>query len=259
MKPKERQAYILEKVRQEKFASVDDLSKIFSVTVQSIRKDVNDLCRKGLLRRVYGGVEIPSSNENISYNSRKIIHYDEKRSIAKHIAKYIKDNSSLFFSIGTTPEIIAKELTLEKKNLKIFTNNLNVALVCCENPSFEVVLHGGIIRNKHRDILGENIESFFSQYRVDFGIFGVGAIKEDGSLLDFTHGEIHAREAIRKYCKKSFLVADNSKFKRDAHIRGGNITDIDLFISNKKPPETICNLLENTNTEYSYDEKEGLQ
>ncbi|RXJ68168.1 DeoR family transcriptional regulator [Halarcobacter ebronensis] len=257
MKPKERQAYILEKIRQEKFASVEELSNIFCVSLQSIRKDVNDLCKEGLLRRVYGGVEIPVQQDNISYDSRKIIHYDEKNSIAKLIAKQIPNNSSLFFSIGTTPEIIAKEL-INHENLKIFTNNINVALVCCENPTFEVVLHGGLVRNKHRDILGNDIENFFSKYSVDFGIYGVGAIEEDGSLLDFTHEEIQAREAINRYSKRVFLAADFSKFERKAHIRGGNISMVDNFFCDKKPPENIYEILKRNEVELHFPTYEGV-
>ncbi|RXJ82030.1 DeoR/GlpR family DNA-binding transcription regulator [Arcobacter sp. F2176] len=252
MKPKERQAYILEKVRQEKSATVEKLSKIFSVSVQSIRKDINFLCEEGLLRRIYGGVEMALQKDNISYDSRKIIHYDEKKIIARLIAKQIPNNSSLFFSIGTTPEIIAKEL-INHKNLKIFTNNLNVALVCCENSSFEVTLHGGLLRNKHRDIVGNDIEKFFSSYSVDFGIYGVGAIEENGSLLDFTQEECQAREAISKSSKKVFLVADYSKFTRNAYIRSGNISNVDSIFCDKKPPENICKLLEKNGVEINYE------
>lgn len=252
MKPKERQAYILEKVRQEKSATVEKLSKIFSVSVQSIRKDINFLCEEGLLRRIYGGVEMALQKDNISYDSRKIIHYDEKKIIARLIAKQIPNNSSLFFSIGTTPEIIAKEL-INHKNLKIFTNNLNVALVCCENSSFEVTLHGGLLRNKHRDIVGNDIEKFFSSYSVDFGIYGVGAIEGNGSLLDFTQEEFQAREAISKSSKKVFLVADYSKFTRNAYIRSGNISNVDSIFCDKKPPENICKLLEKNGVEINYE------
>lgn len=254
MKPKERQAYILEKVRQEKSATVEKLSKIFSVSVQSIRKDINFLCEEGLLRRIYGGVEMALQKDNISYDSRKIIHYDEKKIIARLIAKQIPNNSSLFFSIGTTPEIIAKEL-INHKNLKIFTNNLNVALVCCENSSFEVTLHGGLLRNKHRDIVGNDIEKFFSSYSVDFGIYGVGAIEEDGSLLDFTQEECQAREAISKSSKKVFLVADYSKFERNAYIRSGNISNVDSIFCDKKPPKNICKLLEKNSVEINYEKE----
>jgi DeoR family transcriptional regulator, glycerol-3-phosphate regulon repressor len=256
MKPKERQAYILEKVRQEKSATVENLSKIFSVSVQSIRKDINFLCEEGLLRRIYGGVEMALQKDNISYDSRKIIHYDEKKIIAKLIAKQIPNNSSLFFSIGTTPEIIAKEL-INHKNLKIFTNNLNVALVCCENSSFEVTLHGGLLRNKHRDIVGNDIEKFFSSYSVDFGIYGVGAIEDDGSLLDFTQEECQAREAISKSSKKVFLVADYSKFERNAYIRSGNISNVDSIFCDKKPPKNICKLLEKNSVEINYEKNRG--
>lgn len=252
MKPKERQAYILEKVRQEKSATVEKLSKIFSVSVQSIRKDINFLCEEGLLRRIYGGVEMALQKDNISYDSRKIIHYDEKKIIARLIAKQIPNNSSLFFSIGTTPEIIAKEL-INHKNLKIFTNNLNVALVCCENSSFEVTLHGGLLRNKHRDVVGNDIEKFFSSYSVDFGIYGVGAIEGNGSLLDFTQEECQAREAISKSSKKVFLVADYSKFTRNAYIRSGNISNVDSIFCDKKPPENICKLLEKNGVEINYE------
>jgi len=254
MKPKERKAYILEKVRQEKSALVEDLSKLFKVSLQSIRKDLNDLCKEGLLRRTHGGVEILENNDNISFNSRRIINYDAKYSIAKNIVQQIPDNSSLFFSIGTTPEIIAKEL-LEHKNLKIFTNNINVALACCENPTFSVTLHGGQIRNKHRDIVTGS-EEFFHSFRVDYGIFGVGAIELDGSLLDFTTDEIKAREGIVKSSKKVFLVADYSKFNRSACIKGGNIIDVDSFFCDQKPPLEILQILEENGVEYYYPKEE---
>ncbi len=248
MKPKERRAYILEKTRQEKFASIDDLSKKFSVSVQIIRKDVNILCESGYLKRVRGGVKMPVGNDNISYDNRRIIHFDAKKQIAKMVAKEIPDGSSLFFSIGTTPEIVAKEL-IKHKNLKIFTNNINVALVCCANESFEIILLGGKVRNKHRDILGKDIEDFFSSYHVDFGIFGVGAIEKDGTLLDFTQDELLARETIKRCSKKAFLVADYSKFNRKAYIKGGKIKEIDSFFCDQIPPKSIFKIIESNNIE----------
>jgi len=255
MKPKERRAYILEKVRQEKSASIEELSQFFNVSVQSIRTDMTKLCNDGLLQRIHGGVKMPNHNENISYDNRKIIHFDAKKSIAKLIAKKIPNGSSIFFSIGTTPEIVAKEL-LQHKNLKIVTNNINIALLCSENPTFEIILKGGIVRNKYRDIIDGDIKEFFSSFRTDYGIFGVGAIEEDGSLLDFTHGEIEVRNAIKKYSKQTFLIADYSKFERVAFIQSGNIIDVNSFFCNKKPPLNIINLLKLNNIDCFYPTKE---
>lgn len=147
---------------------------------------------------------------------------------------------------------------LEHKNLKIFTNNINVALVCCENPTFEVTLHGGLIRNKHRDILGNDIEKFFSSYSVDYGIYGVGAIEKDGSLLDFTQEEFQARETISKHSKKVLLVADYSKFERNAYIRGGNISKVDFLFCDKKPPANICEIAKANGVMLVYNQEESI-
>ena len=259
MNPKKRKSFILEKVKREKSVYIDDLSKILNISPQSIRKDVNNLCRQGLLRREYGGATIPTNRENISYTNRQMLHFSEKNIIAKMIAKKIPDNSSLFFSIGTTPEIIAKAL-VKHKNLKIFTNNLNVALACCENTTFKITILGGEIRSKHHDILGFDIEKFFNSYFVDYGIFGVGAIEKDGTLLDFTQDELRARNAIKTNSKEVFLAADFSKFERVAYIRGGNITDVNSFFCDRKPPEFICSMLSKQKTPYFYpNSHENLQ
>lgn len=251
MKPKERQAYILEKARQEGTVTIEELGKIFSVSLQSIRKDVNILCKQELLRRVYGGVSIMSQQDNISHDSRKIIYYSAKKQIASLISKMIPNGTSLFFSIGTTPQIVAKAL-LNHENLTIITNNINIALECSQNDTFKIILHGGVVRNRYGDILGSDIEEFFSKYSVEYGIFGVGAIEEDGALLDFSIEELKAREAISKHSKKVFLVADYSKFQRKAFVKGGFITQADAFFCDKKPPKHIYDMLKQNNTELFY-------
>lgn len=241
MKPKERQAYILEKVRDGNFVSINELSSLFNVSVQSIRKDANSLYDQGLVKRVQGGLEIVSKNDNISYNSRQIINYNAKKTIAKLVAKEISHNASIYFSIGTTPQMVADEL-IGHKNLKVLTNNLHVALTLCQNPTCKITLLGGEVRNKHRDIVEKGVEAFFSK-KVDFGVFGVGAIGKDGSLYDFTAQEVKARETISANSKNVFLVADSSKFTRTAHIQSGKIYNCDMFFCEQKPPLHIENML----------------
>jgi len=248
VKPKERMAYILEKVREDGYASVEELSKLFGVSRQIIRKDINQLSKTGPVNRVYGGIEAKNTKENISYDSRKVIHYNEKRRIAKLVSKFIPNNSSLFFSIGTTPEIVALEL-LKHKNLKIFTNNLNVALSCCTNETFEINILGGKVRNRHKDVFSKDSEKFFDSFSVDFGIFGVGAIENDGTLLDFSLDELSIRKSIQNSSRRVCLVADSSKYDRKAFVKGGNITEVDAFFTDKTPPKNIVSLLEESGTE----------
>ncbi|MFH1803869.1 MAG: DeoR/GlpR family DNA-binding transcription regulator [Pseudomonadota bacterium] len=242
-RPTERQASIVEMVRADGFRTIEDLAERFQVTAQTIRRDVNALCDEGLLRRRHGGVEPALEHENIAYRARKVLHVNEKRKIAALVARMIPDGASLFFSIGTTPELVASAL-LQHRNLRIFTNNLNVAYVAATNDSFDVTLIGGRLRNRDRDVLGPEVEAFFNSYKVDYGIFGVGGIDQDGSLLDFDEQEVRARSAILGNSRQSFLVADHTKFGRNAVVRGGNITQVTAFFTDCPPPDAIARLIE---------------
>jgi DeoR family glycerol-3-phosphate regulon repressor len=241
-RPTERQAGIVELVRADGFRTIEQLAERFDVTPQTIRRDVNALCEEGLLRRRHGGVEPALEHENIAYRARKVLNVNEKRKIAALVARAIPDEASLFFSIGTTPELVASAL-LQHRNLRIFTNNLNVAYVAATNDSFDVTLIGGRLRNRDRDVLGPEVEEFFNSYKVDYGIFGVGGIESDGSLLDFDEQEVRARSSILKNSRKNYLVADHTKFGRNAVVRGGSITQVTAFFTDRLPPDHISQMI----------------
>lgn len=240
--PQGRRAHIAEQVRQDGFASIEKLATLFAVTEQTIRRDVNILCDQGILRRRHGGVELPIERENLPYDNRKVLNLPQKRAIATLVASRIPEGASLFFSIGTTPELVAQALC-NHAHLRIFTNNLNVAAACCGNPTFEVTIVGGRLRNRYRDVVGHEVNQFFSQYKVDFGVFGVGGIDAEGGLLDFAGEEVQAREAILANSRRSILIADHTKFGRNAVVRGGSITDVDLFCTDRPlPPDMAARL-----------------
>ena len=77
----QRQARILEIVREAGFASIEDLAGHFEVTQQTVRRVVNQLCDQGLLRRIHGGVSLPVQNPNLAYGSRQGLNPDAKRRI----------------------------------------------------------------------------------------------------------------------------------------------------------------------------------
>src|SRR5699024_6110023 len=117
------------------------------------------------------------------------------------------------------------------------------------NGSHRIMIAGGKLRLPDRDLLGEEVETLFGGYKVDFGIFGVGGIDEDGSLLDFDPAEVRAREALMANCRLRVLVADATKFGRNATVRGGLITDVDCFITDRPPPEAIAQRLDRAGVE----------
>jgi DeoR family transcriptional regulator, glycerol-3-phosphate regulon repressor len=237
-----RQSKIVDLVRVQGFVSIDTLAQNFMVTPQTIRRDINDLSKKGLVQRYHGGAGLPSSIENVEYTTRKMFSLAGKIQIARMVARHIPNEASLFLDIGTTTEEVAKAL-LDHDRLRIITNNLNIAVILSENERFEVIVTGGAVRGRDRGLTGEATIDFIRQFKTDYGIISVSGIDADGTLLDFDYHEIRVGQAIIENARKVFLVADHTKFGRQAMVRLCNIRDVHALFTDRMPPEAMCEML----------------
>ena len=242
-----RQQELLTQVQREGFASVEALAKQFGVTHQTIRRDINRLASQQLVRRFHGGAGLPSSVENFAYKTRQTLFHVEKRRIAELIARHIPNHSSLFINLGTTTEEVAKALS-HHKDLRVITNNLNVAAVMCANPDCEVIVTGGVVRSRDRGIIGESTIDFISQFKVDYGVIGISGIEADGTLRDFDYREVRVAEAIIAHSRKVFLVADHSKFGRRALARLAHLSQITALFTDRAVPADMAAILAEAKT-----------
>lgn len=135
MKQTQRHDAIIELVKKQGYVSTEELVEHFSVSPQTIRRDLNDLAEQNMILRHHGGAALPSSSVNTPWHDRKATQTEEKERIARKVAAQIPNGSTLFIDIGTTPEAVAHAL-LGHSNLRIVTNNLNVAntLMAKEDP-----------------------------------------------------------------------------------------------------------------------------
>ncbi|MBV8656847.1 MAG: DeoR/GlpR transcriptional regulator [Burkholderiales bacterium] len=239
----DRVAAILSRVYEQGFQSIDLLATLFGVTTQTIRRDVNALCDQGLCRRRHGGIDVLPAGENVAYATRRVLDREAKRRIARCVADAVPEGASLFFGIGTTPEQCAQAL-IDRARLRVMTNNLNVATVLSRNPSCEITIAGGRLRNLDGDVIAGEAHGFFSRFSVDIGIYGVGGVGEGGELLDFNQDEVRMRTELASHCRQRFLVLDHTKFGRGATVRGGLITEADHVFTDRPVPDRIASLLD---------------
>lgn len=236
-----RHGEILQLARDNGKVVVEDLATHFGVTLQTIRRDLTELCDSGQLTRVYGGAILASGVANIGYEDRRRLSADEKDRIGRLCAKAIPDEASLFLNIGTTTEAVARAL-LGHRNLMVVTNNLNVATILAQNPTAEVIVAGGVLRRADAGLVGEMTLETVRHFKVDFAVIGTSALDEDGDLLDFDFREVRVSQAILKQARRRFLVADRSKFARTAPVRIGSLADVDTFFTDAPPPERVAAL-----------------
>lgn len=225
---------ILTSARRLRRIAVDDMAMQLGVSAHTVRRDINALCEQGKLRRLHGGAEYLDPDINLPYPVRSGLNLTAKQNIAAAAASCIPDDVTLFFSIGTTPALVATALS-ERKNLTVITCNLNVVAALSEAEGVRIILPGGELRLPDRDILSEDAIGLFENYRADFAIYGVAGIEEDGRLLDFHPEEVKIREAARANARSSLLVADVAKFGRRAACVGGRCADADRIIIDAMP------------------------
>lgn len=254
-----RHPQILEIARAEGRVTVEDLAERFGVTVQTIRRDLAELDESGKLERVHGGAILRSGTVNIGYAERRALHAEAKRSIARTCAASIPEEASVFLNIGTSTEAVAREL-LRHRALMVVTNNMNVANILAENPGCQVVVTGGTLRRSDGGLTGNLTEAVIRQFRFDIAVIGCSALDADGDLLDYDIEEVGVSRAILGQARQGWLVADHSKFLRNAPVRIGSLEHITRFFTDRPPPAALMSRCAQWQTEVIVaDRDEGAQ
>ena len=222
-----------------------DITKVFGVTVQTIRKDLNELSEFGLVRRVHGGIQLPGSDVNVSFSNRTIMNLEAKQNIARKVVDLLPENASIFLGIGTTPQQVAEALR-DHPGLTVVTNNINVALTLCKNPKIQTHLAGGKVRPNDQELMGPDTTQFLQKFNIQYGIFGVGGLNPKGQLLDFSPEEASITQSIIKNSEERILIADHSKMNRYAPVITSMLSDIDMLIMDviSEPIRERCHELE---------------
>ncbi|KND55241.1 Glycerol-3-phosphate regulon repressor, DeoR family [Candidatus Paraburkholderia kirkii] len=238
-----RQRALLDRVARDGFATIEDLAAQFQVTPQTVRRDVNWLSDRNLLRRYHGGASALTSAENTAYTARQQMYLEEKRRIAKRVASEIPNQATLFINLGTTTEEVARALR-QHTGLRVITNNLNVAHIFADETDAELLVASGKVRaRRNKGVVGEQAVDFIRMFKVDYGIIGISSIEEDGTLRDFDTAEVCVAQAIVEQSRTVFLVADHSKFGRSALVKLGHLSQIDVLFTDAPPPEWMTETL----------------
>lgn len=237
-----RQEAIVARVQQHGFVAIEALAREFDITPQTVRRDINALCRQGLLQRYHGGAGLPPATENLAYETREGLHADAKRHIAELAASHIPDHAAVAIGLGTTAQAVGTALK-HHRGLKVVTNNLRVAATLSAVESNEVMLAGGLVRPLDAGITGESAIEFFRGFRVDYAVISISGIEADGTLLDFDYHEVRLLQAILAHARKRYLLVDASKYGRPALIRVANIAEFNGVFTDGAPTGALADVV----------------
>ncbi len=231
----ERRRQIVELVQQRGEISVADISKKFGVSDMTLRRDLRELDRAGLLRRVHGGaVNNLGRSYEPPYQVRSTRNIEAKKMIGRMAADMIVDGDSIALDIGTTTLEIARSLH-GKRNLTIVTSSVPIANEIISNFSLtsdvRLILTGGMVRPGELSLIGSIAAQTYRELHVDKAFIGIGGISLDAGLTEYNLEDALVKKPMLKSARQKIVVADNTKLGRTTFANVGSLESIDTVIT----------------------------
>ena len=235
----ERRNEILEKLQTDRRVVVSELSQLYDVSEETIRRDLEKLVNDGYAIKSYGGAVI---NENVNielpFNIRKNRNIIGKQHIAELITGLVNDGDSIMLDASTTAVYIAKALQ-EKglKNLTIITNSIEIIIELFDVQDWTVLSTGGVSREGSFALVGPQTDRMLRNYHVDKAIISCKGIDVSAGFTDSDDLHANNKRTMLKSAKERILAIDSSKFDRIAFTEIGTLDDLTAVITDEKPEE----------------------
>ncbi len=225
----ERRSYIEKRLAAEGSIRVAELARLFSVSSETIRKDLIFLEEKGLAVKAYGGALALGGACEPSFAEKSVKHLEEKRRIAEAALSRIESGMSLILDGGSTLFVFAQALTI-KKDITVFTNGLKAAQVLDEYGITTYVL-GGQVRHNSNSIVGSWTMRSLKEIRVDLAILGTSGFHDRGGPCVENFIEAESKAAMIEAGNRVIVLGDSSKAQTQAVIEFADWGDIDELIT----------------------------
>ncbi len=248
----ERRNAILSKLASDGKVLVADLSKEFQVTEETIRRDLEKLDNDGLARKTYGGaIKNESFNIDLPFQVRKQTNVESKQIIAALIADMIKDGDYIMLDSSTTALCVIKRI-LDRKNITLITNSIEILLELCNKPEWNILSTGGALKEGGLSLVGYQAEKMVSGFHVDLAICSCKGIDAVNGITDSNERDTQMKKAFFASANKRILAVDSSKFDCSSFVKVCGIDDVDVIVTEKKPSEIWLDRLRQSDVKLVY-------
>jgi len=236
MMGEERRKQILQIVRSKGRVKVNELADLFNISAVTIRIDLNELHRRGLLLRSHGGAVLPDTILRESpFHERLQAHSEEKRRIGAMAVTLIDDGETIILDSGTTTLEIARHIK-KKQGLQIITNGVNIAAELLDARDARLFIVGGMVGWQSASITGSISEGMLEQFSADKLFLSGAGCDPDFGVSDAYVEETMVNKAMMRISREIILVADASKFSKRSVSRIAAFSEIDTVVSDTSLP-----------------------
>lgn len=212
-----------------------ELCEAFQVSPVTIRKDLEMLESRGLLKRVHGGAQKASAlQQRLNSEDRRQYRSEEKKEVARIAAKLVNEGDSILLNVGSTSAFLCDELK-QKQNILVITNALHLFadLVNCRN--IVTFFLGGRVDHDMQITVGGDVIEQMAKYKVDKLFLGMDGVDAVAGATSYNHVEDEIMRQMIAQARQKYLIVDDFKIGREAFAHIADLTAFDGVITNYVP------------------------
>src|SRR5690349_5394224 len=214
----ERMQHVLRLLETRDSVHVSELAETFAVSEVTVRSDLGELARQGLVARVRGGVRALSHGQSeVGFDLRIRLEVERKRAIARGAAALVGEGEAVALDASTTAYYLALELRA-KRELVVVTNGLLVATALADAPGISVLVTGGMLRLSAMSLVGDLGTDVLRTTRINKGFLGARGLSLEHGLMDLNPDEVRIKQAMAEACDRVYGIFDGTKWHRSAFL-----------------------------------------
>ncbi len=236
----ERKLKIIELLEQKHSVTVSELTALFPVSLETVRRDLEALEKDGLLKRVYGGaVSVKKMKNYERLSSRSSENIKEKQLLAQTAASLIHSGDIIMIDGGTTAISLAEYISGRFKELTVITHSLAVFRILSRQPDYKLILTGGQFFSDEEAFFGHLAVDTLRQLHADKCFLMPSAVSLHMGISDFMEEFIPLQRQMLLSADKVFVLADSSKIGTDAMMKIAPLDPSYTYITDAGLPEDI--------------------
>lgn len=236
MRTGQRRREILRQLFLTGYLEAKELAVNLGVDASTIRRDLDSLARDGHLQRTHGGARPLAGAVDVPYAVKAHERRGAKGAIAALACELVRDGDSVMLDSGSTTHELALALRL-RRDLTVITNDLRIGQLVSEYQGFRLMVTGGELLSSTYTLFGERAVSFIEDLRVDWTFLGADAIDDRAGITNTNTLEVPVKRAMITAARTTVVLADSSKFDRNALVRVAGIDEVDEIITDGDLPE----------------------
>jgi len=214
--------------------TLTELMDHFNVSMNTVRRDLDALERRGFVAKVYGGAVACKREELVPSLVRSELNIDAKQKIGELASTIMEDNTTIYLDSGSTTPKVLPHLE-NRKGISLLTTSLPAMVAASNLKGISLISFGGVFNQSTSSFVGQSTLNIIDTLTIHTAFMAATGVSIENGMSNTTYFEAEIKRAICNNSRHIVLLADHTKFGRDALISYCSLEKISVVVTDREP------------------------